>query len=84
MSERLKKNVPVLRFPDFDGDWIYTLLWKVPQYTKGFAFKSEDYMESGVRIVRASDLNNQSVRQDNQKVYISVDLAKNKKIIKYG
>ncbi|MFN5398943.1 MAG: restriction endonuclease subunit S [Pseudanabaena sp.] len=72
-----------IRFPRFKDNWIYTALGKVTKYTKGFAFKSEDYLESGIRIIRASDLDSQKIRQENQKIYISQKLAENQKIKKY-
>jgi type I restriction enzyme, S subunit len=63
-----------LRFKD-DGDrdfpdWEEKELGKITNYTKGFAFKSEDYQLSGTRIVRVSDLNSTTIKQDNQMVFI--------------
>ena len=78
-----QKNVPELRFPEFEGDWTYTVLRKITKYTKGFAFRSEDYIEEGTRIIRVSDLDEQHINQKNQKVYISKNLAESDKIIRY-
>ena len=72
-----------IRFPEFKNDWIYSTLGKVTKYTKGFAFKSEDYLDNGIRIIRASDLDNQRIRQENQKVCVSEEFAENDKIKKY-
>ncbi|WP_373543993.1 type I restriction-modification system subunit M [Chamaesiphon sp.] len=72
-----------IRFPEFKDAWIYPTLGKVTKYTKGFAFKSEAYLNSGVRIIRASDLDSQKIRQENQKIYISQELAENERIKKY-
>jgi len=78
-----QKNVPELRFPEFSKDWTYTVLRKVTKYIKGFAFRSEDYIEEGSRIIRVSDLDEQHINQKNQKVYISKNLAESDKIIRY-
>ena len=72
-----------IRFPEFKNDWIYSTLGKVTKYTKGFAFKSEDYLDNGIRIIRASDFDNQRIRQENQKVCVSEEFAENDKIKKY-
>jgi len=69
-------NVPKLRFPGFDGEWRNCLLNDVTKYTKGFAFKSEDYQENGIRIVRVSDLSVDSIKTDNEKVYIDTEKSK--------
>ncbi len=63
-----------LRFKDDDGrdfpDWKEKELGQITNYTKGFAFKSEDYQLSGTRIVRVSDLNSTTIKQDNQMIFI--------------
>ncbi len=69
-------NVPQLRFPGFDGEWRNCLLHDITKYTKGFAFKSEDYQENGIRIVRVSDLSVDSIKTDNEKVYIDEEKSK--------
>jgi type I restriction enzyme S subunit len=70
-----------LRFKDESGksypDWEEKRLGEVTKYTKGFAFKSEDYQSSGMRIVRVSDLLSSSIKTENEKVFISYDKAKN-------
>lgn len=65
-----KTVVPGLRFKGFDERWKSCLLSDVTTYVKGFAFKSEDYQESGVRIVRVSDLSSDRIKHDNEKNYI--------------
>lgn len=71
-----KLKVPQLRFPGFEGEWRNCLLNDVTKYTKGFAFKSEDYQENGIRIVRVSDLSVDSIKTDNEKVYIDTEKSK--------
>lgn len=67
---RKQSNVPQLRFKGFDGQWENCLLSDATKYTKGFAFKSDDYQNNGVRIVRVSDLSSDSIKNDIEKVYI--------------
>ena len=68
--EKVKKMVPELRFKHFEGNWTKTNLENITKYVKGFAFKSENYRNSGVRIVRVSDLATDIIKNDIEKVYI--------------
>lgn len=72
-----KHNMPQLRFPEFSGEWEQKKLRDVTKYTKGFAFKSASYSDSGVRIIRVSDLTSNSIKEDNEKVFIEKENAKN-------
>jgi len=63
-------NIPTLRFPEFSGEWEKKKLGKISSYTKGFAFKSEHYKKKGVRIIRVSDLAYNSIKTDNEKIFI--------------
>ncbi|MBO6880901.1 restriction endonuclease subunit S [Winogradskyella sp.] len=71
--------VPQLRFAEFEGEWVNCKLGDVSNYTKGFAFKSKDYREEGIRIIRVSDLSADSIKKDNDKVYISESVARDYK-----
>jgi type I restriction enzyme S subunit len=64
------RNIPALRFPEFDGEWERKSLGEVVNYTKGYAFKSEDYVNRGERIVRVSDLAVDSIKYKNEKIFI--------------
>jgi type I restriction enzyme S subunit len=68
-----------LRFKDENGkdypDWEEKRLGEITKYIKGFAFKSADYQDSGVRIVRVSDLLTTSIKKDNEKVFLSSEKA---------
>jgi len=66
-----RQNVPQLRFNGFNGEWETCLLSDVTKYIKGYAFKSEDYQDNGVRIIRVSDLSSDSIKNDVEKVYIN-------------
>jgi type I restriction enzyme S subunit len=76
-----QNNKPQLRFSGFDGEWETCLLSDVTKYIKGYAFKSEDYQDNGVRIIRVSDLSSDSIKNDVEKVYI--DEIKSKIYDKY-
>ena len=64
---------PRLRFPEFQdaGEWVVKKLGQIAKYTKGFAFKSQDYKNAGVRIIRVSDLGADFIKPNNEKLYIS-------------
>ena len=76
-----QKNVPqtgspALRFPEFKGEWEKKKLGEVTNYTKGFAFKSEDYTNEGKRIIRVSDLGSDTIKNDSEKIFIDEDKIK--------
>ena len=68
-----EKLVPSLRFKEFDSDWNKSTLGENLTYTKGFAFKSNEYKKEGIRIVRVSDLSKSSIKSK-QKKYISIKM----------
>ena len=49
-------DVPALRFPEFCGEWKEVKLSKVIKVQGGYAFKSELFQQSGVPIIRISNL----------------------------
>lgn len=67
---------PKLRFREFSDNWNSCKLKDVASYTKGFAFKSQDYRSEGVRIVRVSDLGAETVKYENEHVYFDTKEAK--------
>lgn len=69
-------NTPKLRFKEFSGKWLKVKLGEVTTYTKGYAFKSYDYQDFGVRIIRVSDLSSDNIKMDIEKKYISEDKIK--------
>lgn len=76
------KNVPELRFPEFGGKWQLSKLGDVTEYTKGFAFKSESYRSSGVRVVRVSDLGADKIKNLSEAVFVSdKDVSKAEKYV---
>ena len=49
-------------------DWNLTTLGDLISYTKGYAFKSENYTDSGTRVIRISDTNANSIKKDGDKL----------------
>lgn len=56
-------------------DWECAELGELIQYVKGFAFKSKDYTESGIRIIRVSDTTYNSIK-DECAVYMEISRAR--------
>lgn len=63
-------NVPKLRFKEFTAEYRNVKFDDIVNYQKGFAFKSNDYKNNGIRIIRISDTTNNSIKKDNP-IYIS-------------
>ena len=63
-------NVPPLRFPEFTGEWSLITLKDAIKIQGGYAFKSEKFQETGIPIVRISNLpQNESFVNLNKCVY---------------
>lgn len=64
--------MPQLRFPEFwdAGEWEEIKLGDVCLHFKGFAFKSKDYMTSGKRVVRVSDMGFDYIKDETSAIYI--------------
>ncbi len=74
-----------IRFKEDNGqdfpEWEVKKLGEVTTYTKGFAFKSSNYSDSGSRIVRVSDLGSDKVKSVGNKIFINE--SRSKEFIKY-
>ena len=57
-------------------DWEVTELGEIIEYKKGFAFKTDDYKESGIRIIRVSDTNADGIKT-NGTIFLENSRAKN-------
>jgi len=64
------------RFAGFEGEWGEVKLGSVLSHQKGYAFKSQSYIDKGVRIIRISDTTRNSIH-DKDPVYFDLDEAKN-------
>lgn len=56
MSEN-KRRVPKLRFPGFTDDWEQRKLGEVADFYRGLTYSPEDVSNSGVRVLRSSNIN---------------------------
>ena len=54
-------NVPKLRFKEFNDEYNLISFGDLVDYQKGFAFKSKDYKNNGIRIIRISDTTANSI-----------------------
>ncbi|HJE97598.1 MAG TPA: restriction endonuclease subunit S [Ligilactobacillus acidipiscis] len=66
---------PQLRFKGFTDPWEEHKLGEITEYIKGFAFKSKDYKKSGYRIIRVSDLGKESIKNSNDSIFTSEEIA---------
>lgn len=70
-----------IRFKADDGsefrEWTVSDLGKTTEYFKGFAFKSESYKEDGIRIIRVSDLDKDSIKYQNEAIFLDKNEAQN-------
>ena len=66
----MDKRVPEVRFKGFVDDWEQRKLNEIITYTKGFAFKSNNYKKNGIRIIRVSDLSSDDIKPSSNNIYI--------------
>lgn len=73
LNKKKVKLVPKLRFKGFEEGWEKKELGDVTNYVKGFAFKTENYQSSGIRIIRVSDLGADKIKDVDEKIFIKED-----------
>lgn len=71
-----ENNIPKLRFKEFSRKWEEKRLGNITSYFKGYAFKSNDYKNEGIRIVRVSDLSANDIKEEGSHIFISKDVSK--------
>lgn len=57
-----------------NSDWTIKTLGELVHHKKGFAFKSKDYVESGVPVVRVTNFTEDGISQNDLK-FVSTDIA---------
>lgn len=67
-TNQAQKNIP--------SDWQQVKLGHIVNYVKGFAFKSQDYTNNGIRVIRVSDLGRNTIHNDNM-IFINKDEVNN-------
>ena len=73
-NAKLKPGYKLTEMGVIPEDWDIFEIGNIIDYTKGFAFKSDDYQSDGVRIIRVSDTTFDSIKDANQ-IYINSDKA---------
>ena len=68
----MERNVPKLRFKGFNDEWKEKKLGEIITYKKGYAFKSQECIEKGVRVIKISDTNGDSINADGN-TFINID-----------
>ena len=71
----MSNKVPQIRFNGYSDAWEERKLGEITEYIKGFAFKSKDYKKSGYRIIRVSDLGKESIKNSNDSIFTSEEIA---------
>lgn len=66
------ETVPSLRFSEFNkfGDWGSVHLGEIADLTMGYAFKSSDFVENGVQLIRIGNLYQNELCLDRNPVYL--------------
>jgi len=57
---------------EIDPEWKLLKLKDVSTFLNGFAFKSEEYVEAGIRVIRITNVQNGEIRDDNPK-FVAID-----------
>lgn len=82
---QVKKCIPQLRFPEFEGEWESTYLGEVFSIFNGYAFSSAASVEEGVLWVKIADVGIQEMKNNNiSYLPISFKHKYNKFILKKG
>ena len=76
-----QKNIPVLRFPDFIGEWEQKKLGEIFSIFNGYAFASNTTTKEGVLWVKIADVGIQEMKTDNLSYLPNSFLEKHKKFI---
>jgi len=77
------KDSPIGRIPE---EWEVVELGEVCKVQGGFAFKSEEFSEDGIPIIKITNINNENVKLEKNNSYLSYDKLKHYKsfILKEG
>lgn len=75
------KNIPRLRFPEFDGNWSVIDIKDVFSILNGYAFSSLDSQEKGVKWVKIADVGVGKMVHENVSYLPESYLSKHKKFI---
>lgn len=74
------------RLYGFTDKWKNIKLNEICDFISGFSFASNDFIETGIALIKISNINNETVKVDNDTVYLPLDYLKKyeKFLIKYN
>ena len=76
VEEKIREGYKSSELGIIPNDWEVTELVNVINYIKGYAFKSSKYTQSGIRIIRVSDTDYDSIK-DSDAIYIDINSSNN-------
>jgi type I restriction enzyme S subunit len=75
VAENDYSGMPATEPYELPRGWVWATLGEVQIFTNGFAFKSEDYQESGIGIVRMGELGSNGQIDESDMKYVSEEIA---------
>lgn len=71
MFPKKGEKVPEIRFPEFTGDWEQRKFGDVVQIRRGLTYKPSDVQETGIRVLRSSNINEDTFVYNNDDVFVN-------------
>lgn len=72
MFPKKDELVPEFRFDGFDSNWFVSRLGEVTSLRGGYAFKSQNYIENGIPILRISNINSNGTTNEDYVYYTEI------------
>jgi hypothetical protein len=72
MFPKKDELVPEFRFDGFDSNWSVSRLGEVTSLRGGYAFKSQNYIENGIPILRISNINSNGTTNEDYVYYTEI------------
>lgn len=72
MFPKKDELVPEFRFYGFDSNWFVSRLGEVTSLRGGYAFKSQNYIENGIPILRISNINSNGTTNEDYVYYTEI------------
>ena len=72
MFPKKDELVPEFRFDGFDSNWFVSRLGEVTSLRGGYAFKSQNYTENGIPILRISNINSNGTTNEDYVYYAEI------------
>ncbi|GAB1483183.1 hypothetical protein MASR2M78_19990 [Treponema sp.] len=68
-----KKKIPEIRFQGFSGEWEGCKYYEIAEIRRGLTYKPEDVANTGVRVLRSSNINEDRFEQKDDDVFVNED-----------